>query len=196
MRRSAWVGAESCGSPRSGACGRLSWPRSGRATKRWPPSSSTRSASRGASGRAHSSCASEKRSRNAASATIASSDRPKEDSMTATEAARALAEGFSGEVLVAAQPGYDEARHVFNAMIDRRPAVIARGADTADVARAVDVARESGLVVAVRCGGHSVAGLGVCDDGMLIDLSGLKSIAVDPTARTATAGGGVLWGEF
>ena len=116
--------------------------------------------------------------------------------MTATEAARALAEGFSGEVLVAAQPGYDEARHVFNAMIDRRPAVIARCADTADVARAVDVARESGFVVAVRCGGHSVAGLGVCDDGMLIDLSSLKSIAVDPTARTATAGGGVLWGEF
>jgi FAD/FMN-containing dehydrogenase len=74
--------------------------------------------------------------------------------------------------------------------------VIARCASTADVVAAVDLAREHGVVVAVRCGGHSVAGLSACDDGVLIDLSGLKSIHVDPGAKTARAGGGVLWSEF
>jgi FAD/FMN-containing dehydrogenase len=116
--------------------------------------------------------------------------------MTTTDASEALRDGFSGELLGPAHPGYDEARRVFNAMIDRRPAVIARCASTADVVAAVEIARERGLVVAVRCGGHSVAGLSTCDDGMLIDLGGLKSIAVDPETRTARAGGGVLWGEF
>jgi FAD/FMN-containing dehydrogenase len=116
--------------------------------------------------------------------------------MTATSAADDLRETFSGEVLEPGQPGYDDARRVFNAMMDRRPAVIARCASTSDVVAAVGAARERGLVVAVRCGGHSVAGLGTCDDGMLIDLRGLKSIAVDPVARTARAGGGVVWGEF
>ena len=116
--------------------------------------------------------------------------------MTATDPAQALHEAFSGQLLVPAQPGYDDARRVFNAMIDRRPAVIARCANTADVVVAVETARERGLVPAVRCGGHSVAGLSTCDDGILIDLSGLKSIAVDPETRTARAGGGVLWGEF
>jgi FAD/FMN-containing dehydrogenase len=81
-------------------------------------------------------------------------------------------------------------------MIDRRPAVIARCATTADVVAAVNAARERGLVVAVRCGGHSLPGFSTCDDGMLIDLSGLKSIAVDPQARTARADGGVLWREL
>ena len=81
-------------------------------------------------------------------------------------------------------------------MIDRRPALIARCTSTADVAAAVNAAREHGLVVAVRCGGHSFSGLSTCDDGMVIDLRGLKSITVDLQARTARAGGGVLWGEF
>jgi FAD/FMN-containing dehydrogenase len=116
--------------------------------------------------------------------------------MTTTDLATALRQGFSGQVLRLAEPGYEEARQVFNAMIDRRPAVIARPTDTADVAAAVGFARDHGLVVAVRCGGHSVAGLGTCDDGMLIDLSGLKTITVDPEGRTARAGGGVLWGEL
>jgi FAD/FMN-containing dehydrogenase len=116
--------------------------------------------------------------------------------MAAIDPVDALRDGFSGEALVPEQPGYDEARRVFNAMIDRRPAVIARCASTSDVVTALEAARERGLVVAVRCGGHSVAGLSTCDDGMLIDLSGLKSIAVDPATRTARAGGGVLWGEF
>ncbi|GAA2257751.1 FAD-binding oxidoreductase [Actinomadura luteofluorescens] len=108
----------------------------------------------------------------------------------------ALRGAFSGTVLLPGEPGYEEGRRVFNAMIDRRPAAIARCADAADVAAAVGAARENDLIVAVRCGGHSIAGLGTCDDGMLIDLSGLRSTSVDLEARTATAGGGVLWGEY
>ena len=104
--------------------------------------------------------------------------------------------GFSGDVLRPAQPGYEEARRVFNKMIDRHPGLIARCTSTVDVAAAVSAAREHGLVVAVRGGGHSFSGLSTCDDGMVIDLRGLKSITVDPQSRTARAGGGVLWGEF
>src|SRR6201989_2884849 len=106
------------------------------------------------------------------------------------------ADGFSGQLIGPEQPGYDEGCRVFNAMIDRRPALIARCASTADVVAAVHAAREHGLAVAVRGGGHSFSGLSTCDDGIVIDLGGLKSIAVDPRARTARAGGGVRWGEF
>jgi FAD/FMN-containing dehydrogenase len=81
-------------------------------------------------------------------------------------------------------------------MHDKRPALIARCASTADVVAAVNFARENGLLAAVRCGGHSVAGFSVCDAGILIDLGGLKKIDLEPAARTARAGGGVLWGEF
>src|SRR6266480_3488394 len=116
--------------------------------------------------------------------------------MSTTQLANALREGFSGQVLEPGQPGYDESRLLFNPVIDRRPAVVARCATTADVAAAVNTARDSGLVVAVRCGGHSFPGLSTCDDGMQIDLRGLKSITVDPQARTSRVGGGVLWGEF
>src|SRR5262245_26826210 len=116
--------------------------------------------------------------------------------MATTDLAESLRARLTGDVLRPGQPGYDEARCVANGMIDRRPALVARCASTADVVAAVATAREHGLVVAVRCGGHSFSGLSTCDDGMLIDLGGLKSIAVDPPARTARAGGGVLWGEF
>ncbi len=112
--------------------------------------------------------------------------------MTEASSARALHERFSGNVLVPGQPGYDQARRVFNATADRRPSVIAGRTGAADVAAAVSHGREEGLVAAVRGGGHSVAGLSTCDDGILIDLGGLKAITVDPEARTATAGGGVL----
>ena len=116
--------------------------------------------------------------------------------MAASDPAEALRKGFSGELLQPAEPEYDAARRVFNGMIDRRPALIARCATTADVVAAVNVARDHGLLVAVRCGGHSASGLSTCDGGMVIDLGGLKSITVDPAARTARAGGGVRWGEF
>lgn len=110
--------------------------------------------------------------------------------------ADSLSRQLSGDVIVPGGPGYDEARQVFNAMIDRRPAVIARCTTSADVAAAVNAAREHGLVVAVRCGGHSFSGLSTCDDGMVIDLGGLRSMTVDVPSRTARAGGGLRWGEF
>ena len=116
--------------------------------------------------------------------------------MTASAAVEILREGFSGEVTLPTDPGYEHAREVFNAMIDRRPAVIARCESTGDVVAAVRFARAQRLAVAVRGGGHSVAGLSTCDDGIVIDLGGLKSIEVDPEAMTARAGGGVLWGEL
>jgi FAD/FMN-containing dehydrogenase len=103
---------------------------------------------------------------------------------------------FRGEVVAPGDRGYDEARRVWNAMIDKRPGLIARPRDATDVAAAVDFAREQGLPVAVRCGGHSVAGKGVCDDGLLIDLSLMKGVRVDPERRTARANAGVLWGEY
>ena len=113
-----------------------------------------------------------------------------------TKALEALHAGLRGSLVTPGDPLYDEARKVFNAMIDKRPAMIARCANTADVVTAVNFARENGLTVAVRSGGHSVAGLSVCEGGILIDLGGLKRIEVDPAAKTARAGGGVLWGEF
>jgi FAD/FMN-containing dehydrogenase len=93
-------------------------------------------------------------------------------------------------------PGYDEARRVWNGAIDRRPALIAPCADADDVAAALRLARERSLEVAVRGGGHGVAGWAVCDDGLVVDLSPMRGIAVDARAATARAGGGVLWGEL
>jgi FAD/FMN-containing dehydrogenase len=107
-----------------------------------------------------------------------------------------LRDGFDGDVIGPGDRAYDEARKVFNGMIDKQPAVIARCASTGDVVAAVNCARAQGLVAAVRSGGHSVAGMSICEDGILIDLAGMKQIDVDPDARTARAGGGVLWGEF
>jgi len=108
----------------------------------------------------------------------------------------ALRINFAGQLILPENAAYDESRKVFNAMHDRRPDVIARCVSTADVVAAVQFARENGLAPAVRCGGHSVAGLSSCDGGLLIDLGGLKKIEVDPQTRTAVAGGGVIWGEF
>jgi FAD/FMN-containing dehydrogenase len=119
-----------------------------------------------------------------------------EDFMIEKGRITALREALAGQVLLPTDKGYDEGRQVFNAMHDKRPAIITRCASTADVVSAVNFAREHELAVAVRSGGHSVAGLSSCDDGMLIDLAGLKRIDIDPDARTARTGGGVLWGEF
>ncbi len=101
-----------------------------------------------------------------------------------------------GDVITSVDPGYEEARGVFNAMIDRRPEVVVRPLDVADVAAAVNHARESGLDLAVRGGGHSVPGFGTCDGGLVIDLSKMKGIRVDPEARTVRAEGGCTWGGF
>src|SRR5919106_1261085 len=111
-------------------------------------------------------------------------------------AAQDLSKGLQGEVIEPGGPDYDEARKVFNGMIDKRPAVIARCASSDDVVAAVKFARDNDLVVAVRSGGHSVAGMSIADDGILIDLAGMKQIDVDPDERIARTGGGVLWGEF
>jgi len=103
---------------------------------------------------------------------------------------------FRGALLRPAEEGYDEARRVWNGAIDRRPVLIARCAGADDVVEAVRFARHQGLPLSVRGGGHSVAGHGVCDDGLMIDLSLMKAISVDPQATTARAAGGVLWGEL
>jgi FAD/FMN-containing dehydrogenase len=110
--------------------------------------------------------------------------------------AEALRAGLSGDVILPGDPGYDDARKVFNSMIDRRPAVIARCASTDDVVAAVRFGADNDLPIAVRSGGHSVAGMSICDAGILVDLGGLKRIEVDRATRTARARGGVLWGEF
>ena len=101
-----------------------------------------------------------------------------------------------GELLTPSEPGYDEARRVWNAIIDKRPALIARCAGDADVVRSVQFAREHNLAVAVRGGGHSVAGYSTCDGGLLIDLSNMKGLRVDAARQTAIAQPGLRLGEF
>jgi FAD/FMN-containing dehydrogenase len=107
-----------------------------------------------------------------------------------------LATRLRGELLRPEEPAYDQARRVWNGMIDRRPALIARCTGVADVIEAVNFARRHDLLVAVRGGSHNVAGTAVCDGGLMIDLSGMKGIHVDPQARAARAQPGVLWGEL
>ena len=100
-----------------------------------------------------------------------------------------------GSLLRPSDAGYEQARQVYNGMIDKHPALIARCVDVADVIAAVNFAREHELTLAVRGGGHSGPGLGTCDDGLVIDLAGMKGIRVDPSARTVRAEGGCTWGE-
>ena len=103
---------------------------------------------------------------------------------------------LGGELVARADPGYDEARQVFFKGIDRRPAAIARVAGTDDVARVIRRARESQLELAVRSGGHSRAGHGTSDGGLVIDLSGLKSLEIDADGDTAWVGTGLTAGEY
>jgi len=104
--------------------------------------------------------------------------------------------GFTGTLIRPEDAGYDEARAVFNGMIDRRPALIARCSSTSDVVAAVRHARAQGLEVSVYGGGHSVTGAAVCEGGLCIDLRGLKDIHIDPERQVVRAGGGLTWGEF
>jgi len=103
---------------------------------------------------------------------------------------------FHGELVRPDSANYDSARKVWNGMIDRRPACIARCRTTADVQAAIKFARENALPIAIRGGGHNAAGLAMVDDGFVIDLSDMRDVVVDPANRTARAGGGTTWGEF
>src|SRR3954447_25748178 len=107
-----------------------------------------------------------------------------------------LARLLDGRLILPAHEGYDMARRVWNGMIDRRPGAIVRCESCADVVAAVHMAREHGLLLAVRDGGHSAAGHGVCEGGLVLDLSQMRSIEVDPVARTARADPGLTWGAL
>ena len=112
-----------------------------------------------------------------------------------TKAVAELKANLRGPVIEPTDPNYDDARKVYNAMINKRPRLIARCADVADVIHSVNFARENDLLLAIRSGGHNGGGLGICDDGLVIDLGLIKYARVDPTARTVTAGGGCTWGD-
>jgi FAD/FMN-containing dehydrogenase len=113
----------------------------------------------------------------------------------ARSAVDALRNDVRGDVVARGDAEYDDARALYNAMIDKHPAVIVRCADAADVISAVTFGREEGLDVAIRGGGHNGGGLGSVDDGLVIDLSGMRGVRVDPESRTAVAGGGALLGD-
>jgi FAD/FMN-containing dehydrogenase len=114
---------------------------------------------------------------------------------TLSRSARSEILGFKGRFTAPEDASYDEARAVYNGMIDRRPALIAHAADPQDVAAVVSFAGARDLLLAVRGGGHNGAGLGTVDDGIVLDLGALKSIEVDPAARTVRVGGGCTWAE-
>jgi FAD/FMN-containing dehydrogenase len=107
-----------------------------------------------------------------------------------------LSSSLSGTVLLPGNDEYDGAREVWNGMIDKRPAAIARCASTADVAAAIGFAREQEIPLSIRGGGHNAAGSALCDDGLVIDLTAMRNVSVDPEARTARAQGGATWADF
>ena len=107
-----------------------------------------------------------------------------------TSSIQTLRDQVRGRVIAPDDQGYDEARAVYNAMIDRRPAVIVQAANAGDVIQGVALARDAGIDLAVRGGAHSVPGFGTCEGGVVIDLSGMRGVRVDPEARTARAEGG------
>jgi FAD/FMN-containing dehydrogenase len=115
--------------------------------------------------------------------------------MVNQEVVEKLKESLRGELIQPHDEVYDDTRKVYNGMIDRRPGLIVRCADVADVITAVNFGRENNLLIAVRGGGHNAGGLGVCDDGLVIDLSRIKYTRVDPAAHTVRVGGGCTWGD-
>jgi hypothetical protein len=116
--------------------------------------------------------------------------------MTTIEVPDELAASFSGELLAPDSPGYDEARRVHNGLIDKRPALVARCSNTADVRDAVNLGREVGSEISVRGGGHNVAGLAATAGGLMIDLAPMRGIHVDPATRRVRAQPGVTWNEY
>jgi FAD/FMN-containing dehydrogenase len=102
---------------------------------------------------------------------------------------------FRGELIRKGDKNYDAARKVFNGMIDRHPSIIAKCADAADVIHAVNFGRDNNMLISVRSGGHNAGGLGVCDDGIVIDLSNIKYTHIDTSKRTVRVGGGCTWGD-
>jgi FAD/FMN-containing dehydrogenase len=114
----------------------------------------------------------------------------------ATPTVEELRSTITGQVIAPDDQAYEEARLVWNGMIDRRPALVVRCSSADDVVAALATAREHDLLVSVRCGGHSTPGYSSCDDGIVIDLRGLNAVEVDPAAQTARVGGGTTWGEL
>ncbi len=100
-----------------------------------------------------------------------------------------------GQIIEPTDKDYDDARKVYNAMIDKRPRLIVRCVDVADVITSANFARENNVLLAIRCGGHNAGGLGIADDALVIDLAQIKYTRVDPAARTVTVGGGCTWGD-
>src|SRR4029077_16595452 len=113
-----------------------------------------------------------------------------------SDAIAAFGQTLRGNVYLAGEPGYDEARTIWNAMIDRHPGAVVRCRGAADIIRAVRFAREHGLLLSVRGGGHNIAGNAVCEGGLLIDLSLMRSVRVDPFHRSAHVEPGATLGEF
>lgn len=104
-------------------------------------------------------------------------------------------ESLRGEMILPGDAGYDDARKVYNAMIDKKPAIIAKCFDVTDVVAAVNFGRENNMIISVRGGGHNAGGLGICDDGLVIDLSQIRYTHVDPKTKTIRVGGGCQWGD-
>ncbi|MCA9284357.1 MAG: FAD-binding oxidoreductase [Phycisphaerales bacterium] len=115
---------------------------------------------------------------------------------TGTTGIESLRKRFQGKILTPSDVGYDDARAIWNAMVDKHPAIIARCAGVQDVVRAVNFARDNGLVLAVRGAGHHVAGNSLCDDGLVVDLSGMRAVTVDAGARRAVAEAGATLADF
>src|SRR5829696_6643856 len=107
-----------------------------------------------------------------------------------------LRSDLTGPVIAPGDPGYDDARTVFLRGFDRRPAAIVQAADDADVSRVVSIARETGVELAVRSGGHSTAGHGTCDGGIVVDLSRMRALDIDADGGTAWAEAGLTAGEY
>ena len=116
--------------------------------------------------------------------------------MLSEDSVKKFKSNLRGSVIEPGDRGYDDARKVYNGMIHKRPRLIARCADVADVIQSVNFARDQDLLLAIRSGGHNAGGLGICDDGLVIDLAPMKYTRVDPAARTAIVGGGCTWGDI